>query len=548
MVSRGYSRTWFVGALLLFVTAFPLPAEAEVPESPPELKQLLTDFRERRDQSLRNPIEARLARLHGQYAAALERGIGRATEQGNLDAVLELRNELQRLEDGEPCNLDRTFETASGRKLGKTYHAEIEEILVTDAKRRERFAARLDQALENLQADFTRREQVEQALEVKNYREGGAVTDFVTAYQEHFPSLPFDALAAAQEVESESVPNDSTPLGGGEEPDFEFEAIASIPPQERPSCRLVFLPIERPQGSPVPSTFRAIAAADRTDLVGVGHAPFPHVGVIRKDGAMMLWEDGPGEGPPETAPGSHVWCEQHSRTPLIGLNVDGTLSALGGEADPGLRAKLHVQRDVSAFALTHQSIGVIHRDGAVTVLGQNNHRTVDVIHSLEDVKDMQFAGIQYAGILLEDGTAFKISNGQRKKSQSPRGMERLHNGGLREDRSGTVITTAGNSSRWAPQWVIDKVGRDPRQVYSTSDFFGAIEEDGRFHLWEHLDNGEWEQREACEEALRGAFQFAWLNRVGDEWIAALLPADSVPRSGVWDAEELVKAREENEEF
>jgi len=56
------------------------------------------------------------------------------------------------------------------------------------------------------------------------------------------------------------------------------------------------------------------------------------------------------------------------------------------------------------------------------------------------------------------------------------------------------------------------------------------------------DAGKWQALDAVAKVLKGAYSFTWLYDDRSEWIAAVLPVDSVSRSGFWELEELAVVR------
>ena len=192
---------------LFFLAILPVQAVGpELPESPPEFKKLLSQFLERRGDEVCQPISKKAARLDQNYDVALQREIERATARGELNAVLELREERKRIEDGNPCDLSHKFRTDGARKLADVYQREIRKLVAFSRDLEAEFAEQLGGALDDLKSELTRQGRIEDALAVKGFREGSAFEAFVTGYRDVVAGVPFGAVPAeAAEPEESAV-------------------------------------------------------------------------------------------------------------------------------------------------------------------------------------------------------------------------------------------------------------------------------------------------------------------------------------------------------
>lgn len=305
-----------------------------------------------------------------------------------------------------------------------------------------------------------------------------------------------------------------------------------------PLCRIVMIPINQTPGAANPSTFDAVEKADKTDIIRIGRANFPNVGAIQRDGSLIYWRNG--AVAPELVAGKNIFCDQSHGLPLIGLDQDGTLNFTSDVKENLIKA-LKAQTGIGQFEATSGAAVFTKRaEGTVSVIGRTANPTAEKLQTLLDVKSVSFSGLSFATVLKRDGSVVKISNGNLNGLTQVTELDYLHCFGFGNEKSGSLISFGG-----IPQSIADDVGMNPKQVFAFSSYFVAISSDGHFFFRTKSTNGDFERVPEIEEALSGASAFAIEVGPGPQkivWIIALLPTDEVPRSGVWEAADLVKAR------
>lgn len=459
-----------------------------------------------------------LQELNKKYRGYLAKQKAAYQKEGNLDGMLAIGEELKGLED-DPKEALLSFPEL--KRLQGIYREQREKLVgVLNEKKLALFQS-YEKKAEKLSVQLTREGKIEEA------KLALAESGRITAMKSVLPSKKKTIPPPAAESTSALPTGANSPT---------FNAIAAIPVAERPRCRIVFLPINSPAGTTVPSTFEAVAEADFTDIIGIGRAVYPNVGAIRGDGSLVYWTTEADS--PHISPGSNIWCGTSYLLPFIGLDRDGSVNTAGQGSDPSLIGELQRLSNVSVVGVTSGvAVTVDRTSGKATVFGRRDHSNAAKLESLEGIRDLRFAGFAFIDALLDDNRIIAFVNGKMSTKDLSGKWVRLHEGAIVEDRRGKLISYGRE-----PQWILDEVKDEPLDAFSVSGYFVASEREGRLHFWEQSKNGDWDRRKDLEKALHGTFQFAWLASGEHSWLAAILPAESVPRSGVWMADELAKAR------
>lgn len=454
------------------------------------------------------------------YEARLESLAKKAQGEGLLKPLLEIRQEIEGFEDGTS---EPPYDYAELAKLREIYDRELENRRQSSLAKMRTLLTEYREELRTAKRELTIAERLDEAVAVDVEEErilamiadpGKALTEF--------------GVAAAKGSEPGASPvGDAPATGGMTPPDF----------SQLPRCRLVIIPVRDPTGNPAPASFGAVEASDFTDLAATGRPHFPNVGAIRADGSLVYWKDG--EAEPRVVPGSNIQCDQSHGLPFVGLDRDGTLN-FTEDASVDLLKDLGKQTGVARIAATIGAIALVSRgNGAVTVLGErSDHVTAKALMNLEGVRDVAFSGLAFASVLRNDGSVVRISNGEAAELAPGPDLVKLHSNGIGEDEEGNLVSFGG-----FPQSDLDKMGRHPRQVFQAGDFLGGIDAAGVFHCRSREKGGNaYKSRPEIEAALHGASAFTASLHGDGIWILALLPAETVPRSGLWNPEELIAAR------
>ena len=115
--------------------------------------------------------KAAVADLNAKFSAALDRSIATASQAGNLDEALALRNERTLIQtSGTVPDEDAADTTETVKGLRKTYRAAMVPLLANRDKLAAPLHAAYDRALEAYQAELTQQQQLDGALKVKAAR------------------------------------------------------------------------------------------------------------------------------------------------------------------------------------------------------------------------------------------------------------------------------------------------------------------------------------------------------------------------------------------
>lgn len=497
---------------LLIVTSACLMVTGEVSSSEfDELTKLTNQFVAARNKSADEPLADKLSNLNAGYLRAIEKAINEARAKGNLDAVVDLRAETERVTGTEQERPEYKSEAAD--VLAKTYYSHYDQIHLEDKGIRLDLASKLRGALDNLQGELTKQNRIDDALEVKGFTDS-----------DRFYGLVMGDLKLPKGVKLQSYLSTNFSSSEKDVPTMSSE-------RDSTDTRVVIVP-ENPN-LPVPPSFSAIGAADMKDIIFVGRSVFPNVGMIRRDGALLWW--GAGQVEPSIYEGKHTFCIDGALVPFVGLKEDGTLT-ISDDADSTFSAALGSWAGVTDLIATNGIVVGVQSSGAMLAAGENTSMLSDTIH-YSDVKQVNFAGAAGVSVLHQDGSVTDISSQIISKATTDGDIVELYRARLGLNDDGEVVSWAG-----AMKSHLEEAGRFPKHVISDENAFAAIREDGSFLAMKADSDGEWDNLSDIEEALEGALSASWLIRGENRWILAILPADSVPRSGVWNAQELSTAR------
>ncbi len=154
-----------------------LPSATPPPQSEVQrrLAEVRNQFRKRYQSEVHPAHEQRVAKLNESYISALKRAENAASNAANLDEVLIIRQEIARVEAGEPmpdASADDPKKIpAAVIKLRQTWRAAAIELEKQRTAETDTLAGEYDAALETLQREFTSAAKIDEALEVKAVRD-----------------------------------------------------------------------------------------------------------------------------------------------------------------------------------------------------------------------------------------------------------------------------------------------------------------------------------------------------------------------------------------
>ncbi len=505
-------------AFFAIVTLVPLAISAEIPSGPPELVDFVEKAIAARKSSIDGSIGEKVAALNENYKAALQRVGEDAQSRGDLEAAILIKSELDRMEAGEPFDLKKEIPLTGATRVVYTYSNELEKLAERQDFLQKEFAAKIDRGLEQLVAELTRADRIEDALLVREYRKGDSVSRLARGSGASFlVGLTDDPDAVSPEPDTSvevKIPADAI-------------STADLPPG-----RLVFVPFQ--QGPEIPEVFQKIATDDPTDIALVGRSNIHTLGAIRNDGTLLYWRY---SSDPAVVPGTNIYCGQSHGFPMIGLDRSGTINASPFE-DPEMMAVFGNTGDAVHLGITFGVCAISHRSGTIDVVGsRDDHPNAVAIETISNGAAVEFSGLAFASVLKTDGTVVDIAGGKISEPKVRDPVVKLHAFRLGEGRDGELIDWSSGAEQ-----MLKDVGPNPKQVFRENDIFVAIGEEGEFVVYRRDEGSPWQKIEQVVEALSGANSFAWLDGDGQEWLAVVLPAESVSRSGVWTLEELAAER------
>ncbi len=330
--------------------------------------------------------------------------------------------------------------------------------------------------------------------------------------------------------------------------------LPTYPPQ-RPSvpCRVVILPFGDGVPDTRPSYIDAVDESDWVDVVSLGHQP-------------------------------------QRRDSLVVLRANGAIQALGTHPLVALVSDLETHPRTAQFAAPDSArICVLSDDGALTLFSPHEERQLG-----KNVAQISLSGYLFA--LREDGRLEAFDSETFERVSDPI-LENVSQFGTEYGRSSSALLRDGNWTRVRVDLRTEKL--DPSSRYTEliggsvarhSDgrpryygfYYGGGSMQTRLDQWDDRDvshasenllgsklkasdgswlvhwvdrtskPGQWKRMDILSQAIQGAVEVQFrgvMEFEGGEnevsyatWLVALLPAETVPRSGFWLPEELLEAR------
>ncbi len=452
-------------------------------------------------------LESSVSSLFASYREKLQNLENEARANGDVDSVVEIRNEIASIPDLIPAS---DIESGNLLQLRK----EHEENLNTESTQ---LAEKLGEVLKNHQ-EILERIADELTLSGKDVEASELRLEI-----NEIASMAQDPGAALVELGIVSKFED--------EREDEAAEPGHIP------GRIVILAVtEAAKSGAAPRSFEAVMASDRSDIIGIGYTHFPNVAAILADGNLACWTDN--SSVLQIIPGANVLCLQSDGLPVVALDRDGTLN-FTKDAAPDVLSALEKQARVENMSGTYGLLALVLEDGSISTVGpRSDHEHAALLRNLENVKAVGFSGLGFVTVLKRDGTITKIRRGEASEQNGAGRIALLRSDGIGETESGTLVNLGGT-----PQTFLDEVGPKPRQIYKQNIFFCAISDDGTFHCLLKDKSGKLAPLDSIEKALKGAHDFAPIHGPDNAiWIAAILPSEEIGRSGLWKAEELISER------
>jgi Leucine-rich repeat (LRR) protein len=204
--------TRFPGLILLAIMSFApgLFAQASA-NTAAKITEITSQFQTAHERDVSVPHAQSLADLDAKYAAAVKRAFDAATQAGNLDDALKLREEMQRLVAKEalpPVDLDSLPESLKQVRL--TYRSAITKLDEGRAVKAQTYFDHCDNLLKALQADLTKQNFIADALIVKAKREELLNTRPVVAQAAAPGSVSTSDAPSANSAKAGEIPKGAT--------------------------------------------------------------------------------------------------------------------------------------------------------------------------------------------------------------------------------------------------------------------------------------------------------------------------------------------------
>lgn len=188
------------------VAAVIVSGQTPSPEATTKITEITAQFQAAYDRDVGNPHTAALDALDIKYIGAMKRSLDAATQAGNLDEALKLREEISRVIKKEalpPVDIDSL--PASLKQLRTTYRTMLAKLEQERDAKAQPFYDHYDKLLEALQTDLTKAKLIDDAIAVKAKRDSVAldrpkviVPEAAVAMPEEAPSEKKSTSAVVQ--------------------------------------------------------------------------------------------------------------------------------------------------------------------------------------------------------------------------------------------------------------------------------------------------------------------------------------------------------------
>jgi len=317
-----------------------------------------------------------------------------------------------------------------------------------------------------------------------------------------------------------------------------------LPPLPNVKCRIVV--VKMPGAKPTMSqeAFAAVQRDDYADVVKLADRMSPeNVVAIRVDGQPVRWNQ---EGKRDSARAQAVLAFE---TEWLGgwfwVERDGRIKCDRAVRPDELVKELEALKGVVHCSVDYHLVFAITADGARHVLGRDrDHPNLRLaLAGIENIVKADFGSASFASALKNDGSVATFV--QEKKfglSSAPGACIHQYVYAVKMGSDRKVVLTGGAYANALP--LLDEVGSSVREFVPgpNENPVHAIQLENlewRF-LYGPARGGTLTWHVDLGKALGDAVQIARPRE--DGFIVALLPADSVPRSGIWELGELVAHR------
>ena len=469
--------------------------------TPKELGSLLHDFKKERNKTILLPIESQIDELNTNYLRALGNAFDKATDNSDLDAALEIELEQKRIKNGLPIKTGEKPKSHNVLRLQNVYLAELRKIKASRDKLNTELKGALTNALMELQRSLVKQKRIGDAQKVRAFREG-------EKWQAYFSlqSSPVQATA----------PPDSNASETSEDPEV--------------LCRIVIVEVHAP--SPDKQGVIPFLATDQdTDWVRIGKRVMANrFAGIKANGDAVMWE----LSEKRVLATNCQEVLNHHRVPPVTLGEDKKLTIHGD----------FERKDMLESINSVQQVDV--DDGVILALdGEGQLHSAGTRSTLPAFQAMVAASQRepFANIIPEWNTGFVLTASGNLECYDKEGNVTSHNNFTK------VLQTSGIHRNGSYHYfgffnssVQDLMQFEDLEMVESVSFrnwcgITKSKRGWRFYT-KNLSTGTWKHDELYDKALANAVDVTPFGSWGNHWFVALVPAASVPRSGLWKLDEL----------
>ena len=317
---------------------------------------------------------------------------------------------------------------------------------------------------------------------------------------------------------------------------FPLSDPTGFPPLPTVPCRLVIVASldATPQDMDQPP-FRAIERDDLSDLVKLGDDMVGTIVVaLRKNGTGVIWNK---EGKRRDPPFANLVAgfNHYFPVPVFWLDGEGKIQTMN--TFPGLSDQLKDFEDIVSLRIVNGGVFCTTKDGKRHFVihsgfSKASSSLAPATRDLQSIHSISPAGAYCLSILRKDGSLWKCQDGSLSQMAPAEAVVNLQQQ-IAVGTDGKMLPAAGIN--FADKWL--STLPVPGSISKGS---GCVAMRYGDRVWRiaTLQNQNWAWNESLERALGSAIE---LRAHGSKYIYALFPADEIPRSGVWDLEELTKA-------
>ena len=483
----------------------------------PRLSAILAEIKKQQSASKKDG-DSRIRK----YIADLRALEKKTSATGDLDMVLQVSKERESWESGNPTpsiNPQDNSVLLDLRKLRYYFDQELSQIRAAGILSSNRQNHDITKKLETLVQTLTKEGKISQAVEVRKVKE-----QFIAGV------LKIDSSKEATIVKD--TPKPMVPNPGSETPD--------APTQSAKKSRIVAITLQQgEQDEKYNLIFDRIAQDDLTDIVSLGSPlPFNHLVAIRDNGTMVAWQ---GSKARQDTTGDFVWAVRHHYLPPIGLQSTGQILA-GPSGETEFKSRIEQIDDAVSISASNGVLAAVREDGSIEVIGKESEKPFPQFlkQQRNNVSQIFMDGNTHARVLTRDGKV--IDYRDNSVSTLADNIATMHTFHFGKNLDGELIA-------WGPgsKDVNRMIGAEnnlPESAYLTHDWLVLMYKNGERHFWtgESRRLANWKRDRNMERAIHGATQLRRLAWEQWRWLVVLIPADSVPRSGLWEVHDLVKAR------